>query len=65
MTLRRVVIGAIVAGAAALSVAIFLAVDVESHSASDTLYGVVGPIGLVWLVALAASVLTARTMGRS
>jgi hypothetical protein len=59
---RRILIGATLAAAAALSAMIFAAVDEVSHSASDTLYGVVGPIGLVWLVALAVSVTVARTM---
>ena len=39
--------------AVAASVWIFLAVDAGSHSVSDTLYGAVVPIGLVWLGALA------------
>jgi hypothetical protein len=38
--------------AVAASVWIFLAVDAGSHSVSDTLYGAVVPIGLVWLGAL-------------
>lgn len=63
--IRRAVLGVVLAGAAVASVAIVVTVDAGSHSASDTLYGVVGPIGLVWLVALAVSVLAVRTMGRS
>ena len=54
--------------AVAASVWIFLAVDTGSHSVSDTLYGAVVPIGLVWLGALAllATVrLLAGRMGKS
>ncbi len=50
------------AGASGVSVWIFIAVDAGSHSVSDTLYGSVVPIGLVWLLALAVSVLAARTI---
>jgi formate dehydrogenase assembly factor FdhD len=60
--LRRITIGLVLAAACLLSVVIFAAVDAGSHSASDTLYGAVVPIGLVWLAALAVSVLTARAM---
>jgi len=55
---RRIALGV----AAAASVWIFLAVDSGSHSVSDTLYGSVVPIGLVWLAALAVILVLRRTM---
>ncbi len=53
---------ATVALAVAASIWIFLTVDAGSHSVSDTLYGAVVPIGLVWLAALAVVVIARRTM---
>jgi hypothetical protein len=50
------------AAAVAASVWIFLAVDSGSHSVSDTLYGSVVPIGLVWLAALLVVLVLGRTM---
>jgi peptidoglycan/LPS O-acetylase OafA/YrhL len=55
---RRLVLGVAVAA----SVWVFLAVDSGSHSISDTLYGSVVPIGLVWLAALAVVLVLGRTM---
>jgi hypothetical protein len=52
----------IVAVASAISVWVFITVDAGSHSVSDTLYGSAVPIGLVWLVAVAALAAMARTM---
>jgi hypothetical protein len=48
--------------AAALSVWIFFSVDSSSHSVSDTFYGSVAAIGLVWLVALAVVFVLRRTI---
>jgi len=59
---KRSIVALIMAGASGVSVWIFIAVDAGSHSVSDTLYGSVVPIGLVWLLALAVSVLAARTI---
>ncbi|MDP9270499.1 MAG: hypothetical protein M3P14_05930 [Chloroflexota bacterium] len=55
---RRLALGV----AAVASVWIFLAVDSGSHSVSDTLYGSVVPIGLIWLAALAVVLVLGRTM---
>ena len=48
--------------ASALSVWTFFSVDSSSHSVSDTFYGSVVPIGLVWLAALAVVAVLRRTM---
>jgi hypothetical protein len=61
-TIRRVAQALAIILAVAASVWIFLAVDAGSHSVSDTLYGVVVPIGLVWLAALAVVAIVRRTM---
>ena len=66
--MQRAITAATVVIAIAASAWIFFAVDAGSHSVSDTLYGAVVPIGLVWLGALAllATVhLVARTTGKS
>jgi hypothetical protein len=66
--MQRAITAATVVLAVAASAWIFLAVDAGSHSVSDTLYGAVVPIGLVWLGALAllATVrLLARRTGKS
>ena len=60
--MRRIVPATTLAIAAVASVWIFLAVDSTSHSVSDTLYGVLVPIGLVWLTALAVITLVRRTI---
>ena len=60
--MRRIVPATTLTIAAVASVWIFLAVDANSHSVSDTLYGVVVPIGLVWLTALAVITLVRRTI---
>ncbi len=62
--MKRTIVAIVVAAAALASAWIFLSVDAGSHSASDTLYGSVVPIGLVWLIALALLATTARTMKR-
>lgn len=61
-TIRRVAQALAIILALAASVWIFGAVDAGSHSVSDTLYGVVVPIGLVWLAALAVLAMVRRTM---
>ncbi|MDP9250346.1 MAG: hypothetical protein M3O78_03130 [Chloroflexota bacterium] len=60
--MRRTLITSALTVAAAASVWIFLAVDRTSHSVSDTFYGAVVPIGLVWLVAVAVVLVLRRTM---
>lgn len=60
--MRSILRAAALVAAAPASVAIFLAVDARSHSASDTLSGVVVPIGLVWLLAFAVITPAGRTM---
>ena len=63
--MRRVITAAIVVLAVAASACIFLAVDAGSHSVSDTLYGAVVPIGLVWLGALALLAIVRLVSGRT
>jgi hypothetical protein len=60
--MRRILTVAALGVAAAASVWIFLAVDSNSHSVSDTIYGAAGPIGLLWLVSLAVVFVLRRTM---
>jgi hypothetical protein len=60
--MRRIITVAALGVAAAASVWIFLAVDSNSHSVSDTIYGAAGPIGLLWLVSLAVVFVLRRTM---
>jgi hypothetical protein len=60
--MRRILTMAALGVAAAASVWIFLAVDSNSHSVSDTFYGAAAPIGLGWLVAMAVVFVLRRTM---
>ena len=62
--MQRTTTAAIVVIAVAASVWILLAVDAGSHSVSDTLYGAVVPVGLVWLGALAL-LATVRLIART
>jgi hypothetical protein len=64
VNLRAGLTWAVLAAAAAASVWVFLAVDSHSHSVSDTLYGAVVPIGLIWLVAIGVVLVLRRTMAR-
>ena len=60
--MRRILTMAALGVAAAASVWVFLAVDSNSHSVSDTFYGAAVPIGLVWLVAITVGFVLRRTM---
>jgi hypothetical protein len=60
--MRRALITSTLVVAAGASAWVFLAVDRTSHSVSDTFYGAAFPIGLLWLVALAAVLVLRRTM---
>jgi len=59
---RRLAALTVLTVALGASVWIFLGVDAGSHSVSDTLDGVVAPISLVWLAALAVLAIVRRTM---
>ena len=63
--MQRAITAATVVLAVAASVWIFLAVDAGSHSVSDTLYGAVVPIGLVWLGELALLATVRLLAGRT
>lgn len=64
MNVRASATWIVVVMAAAASVWVFVAVDSHSHSVSDTLYGAVVPIGLIWLAAVGVLLLVRRTMAR-
>ena len=60
--MHRALLTATLVLAATASAWVFLAVDSTSHSVSDTFYGAVVPIGLVWLIAFGVIALVSRTM---
>ena len=56
-TAQSIIVGLAVSG----SVAVFLAVDADSHSVSDTLYGSVVAIAVIWLLAAGLMLMLRRT----